>query len=317
MIWDMLLQIRETLKATPANHSVTVQLGDPEKSVPTRIKIDEKIQNADIYIALSNIPIAAPRQAMSILAPTAFSLSIDQDHALGLTHTERLELETYLPYALLPCFAATQQRTLAISHFAQTLDGKIATRTGDSRWIGNPENLTHAHRMRALCDAILVGARTLQHDKPQLTVRHVSGQNPLRVVIGNNSICELEHQDNQILQIRTQKISPDKSAVANPVADSSLLIPSAAGELDCAGILNALYLRNVRSVYIEGGASTTSAFLRQQALDQVQIHIAPRILGSGLTGFTLNEVDNMNSALQFHNPRFLPVGDEVMFVGEI
>ncbi|MEO1451963.1 MAG: dihydrofolate reductase family protein, partial [Bacteroidota bacterium] len=65
---------------------------------------------------------------------------------------ESVFITHYLPYALLALQAKKQQRAISIGHFAQTLDGKIATETGESRWIGNPENLTHAHRMRALCD---------------------------------------------------------------------------------------------------------------------------------------------------------------------
>ena len=86
--------------------------------------------------------------------------------------------------ALAPVLARRLGRAVAISHFAQSLDGRIATDEGDSRWIGDMDNRVHAHRMRALCGAILVGAETLRRDRPRLNVRHVEGRDPVRVVLG-------------------------------------------------------------------------------------------------------------------------------------
>ena len=105
MIWDTLLQIRETLMSTPASRSIIVKLGDSESGLPSGISIDETLEDADIYIVLDGNPMTTPPQAMTIQAPAAFSLSINRNHALRLSTTELTELETYLPYALLPCFA--------------------------------------------------------------------------------------------------------------------------------------------------------------------------------------------------------------------
>ncbi|HKW55660.1 MAG TPA: RibD family protein, partial [Stellaceae bacterium] len=90
-------------------------------------------------------------------------------------HTALLEL--YLP------FAASRGRPYAVAHLGQSLDGRIATAAGASRWVTGEEDLLHTHRMRALADAILVGAGTVRHDDPQLTVRRCAGDHPVRVVI--------------------------------------------------------------------------------------------------------------------------------------
>jgi len=74
-------------------------------------------------------------------------------------------------------------RGLAVAHIGQSLDGRIATENGESRWITGEADLLHCHRMRAIADAVLVGARTVRADDPQLTVRRCAGDNPLRVVI--------------------------------------------------------------------------------------------------------------------------------------
>nr|MBX2825392.1 RibD family protein [Gammaproteobacteria bacterium] len=294
--------------------------------VPADIRIDTIDPLADIVISLGEktepgitsdtTPETTPgtrTPGWAIAATEAFSIQTGQRSTLeqSLGSDELKTLTTYLPYALLPCFAARHQRTFAISHFAQTLDGRIATHNGDSRWVGNQENLLHAHRMRALCDAILIGANTLRRDQPRLTVRHVKGDNPLRVVIGNGAVCDNHECDDGMLHIQTRH-SPG-TCNANC---AHLSVPSAGDTLDCPAILQALYQRGIQSVYIEGGARTTSAFLQQQMIDQVQVHIAPRILGSGLSGFALGKIDAMNQAMDFRNPRFVPVGDAVMFIGE-
>ncbi|MEO0604067.1 MAG: RibD family protein, partial [Myxococcota bacterium] len=85
-------------------------------------------------------------------------------------------------------------RPYVVAHLAQSLDGCIALPAGESQWISGHEDLVHTHRLRALCDAVLVGARTVVHDDPQLTVRHVEGPHPLRVVLDPNGRLGPEHR---------------------------------------------------------------------------------------------------------------------------
>src|SRR5919106_1146383 len=83
----------------------------------------------------------------------------------------------------LPICSATRAHPIAVGHLGQSLDGFIATHAGESQYVTGPENLLHMHRMRALCDAVIVGAGTVAADDPQLTTRHVPGPSPLRVVL--------------------------------------------------------------------------------------------------------------------------------------
>ena len=87
-------------------------------------------------------------------------------------------LDLYAPV----CFAQPE-RGLTIAHLGQSLDGFIATASGDSYYVTGPDNVRHLHRLRALSAAIVVGAGTVARDDPQLTVRHVEGRNPVRVVL--------------------------------------------------------------------------------------------------------------------------------------
>ena len=173
------------------------------------------------------------------------------------------------------------ERPFTVSHFAQSLDGRIATDVGDSRWIGCDENLVHAHRMRALCDGILIGAHTLQTDRPALTVRHTEGPDPVRIVIGHAGDVDC-----------LERAGPSPILVVGDGSDASsaqverLALPRENGRIATATILRELYHHGIMSVYIEGGATTTSAFLAEGNIDVLQLHISPMIIGPGINSFS-------------------------------
>ncbi|MEQ9442257.1 MAG: RibD family protein [Cyclobacteriaceae bacterium] len=223
-------------------------------------------------------------------------------------------LATYMPYCFLPIRARQQNRAIAITHFAQSLDGKIATLDGDSKWIGNEDNLIHAHRMRALCSSILIGSHTLNYDHPSLTVRLVDGKNPRKVVL-----CSTE-SDFSSLKGNAKKPILIIGTGENPGlehAEYVQLPPDAEGKIPCPDILSLLYKKGLHSVYIEGGSTTSSSFLAQHSIDILQLHIAPLIFGSGLDSFTLPKITSVDEAVQFDRFYFKPIGDTFMFVGEM
>lgn len=221
-------------------------------------------------------------------------------------------INAYLPYCFLSLRARQMQRAVAISHFAQTLDGKIATLSGDSKWIGNQENLTHAHRMRALTDSILIGANTLNYDQPALTVRLVEGKNPQRIVI-----CSSDADFSSL-----QKQCKDDVIIVGTCEDPQIpqteffaFKANANGRVDCHELLRFLFKRGIYSVYIEGGATTTSGFVEERATDIVQLHISPLIFGSGINSFSLPQIAQVEEAIHFDSFFFRPMGDTFMFVG--
>lgn len=229
-------------------------------------------------------------------------------------------LKAYLPYCFNALIAKQRQQAVAIAHFAQTLDGKIATRSGHSKWIGNEENLKHAHRMRALCDAILIGRSTLCADRPKLTVRHVTGENPVRVVLGAKEAdfsCLFEASEDPVLLIsRCAGAETSVSELGNgKIAYHQL--PTANGRLHSQEILNYLYEQGIHSVYIEGGAVTTSNFIKDRAIDTLQLHLSPQIFGSGRQAIQLPEIQEVQESIRFSNFCFQAVGDTQMFVGQV
>ena len=222
-------------------------------------------------------------------------------------------IREYLPYALLAFTAKTLGRAVTVTHFAQTLDGKIATSSGHSRWIGNDENLLHAHRMRALCDGILIGKGTLEADQPALTVRHVAGPNPRRIVRAS-APCSFDSlrkgSSEEIWWVGAEDLDEEKHQV------KKLTVRTPAGISRCESLLETLFQQGIHSVFIEGGSSTTSEFLYQGLVDIMQLHLAPLVFGSGKTAICLPEIGEVGDAVQFSEHQYIPVGDAVMFVGK-
>ncbi len=221
---------------------------------------------------------------------------------------------TYIPYCFLSVRARQLERAIAITHFAQSLDGKIATLSGDSKWIGNEQNLIHAHRMRALCDSILIGSRTMNCDQPSLTVRLVEGDNPLRIII-----CSSEGD------FRSLQASADEKIIVmggeeDPCLENAEYVRFPAnpdGKISCSDILSYLYQQGIFTVYIEGGATTSSQFMKESMVDIIQLHISPMIFGSGVSSFVLPEINSVQEAITFQHYLFIPMGDTYMFVGEM
>lgn len=224
-------------------------------------------------------------------------------------------LQLYLPIVL-AAYRARQAGTVHVTgHLAQTLDGRIACQTGDSQWIGNPGNLRHAHRLRALHDAVLVGRHTVERDNPQLTVRHVRGDNPRRVVLNGSASCLRRARELAVFAGAGCLLVCNRRHVgAAPTATSEVLALDADhdGGVALPALLRALAARGLHSLFVEGGGRTLSGFLTQGHVDLLHLHIAPIILGSGVPGFVLPEVARLGDARRMHAQHF-DIDGELLF----
>ncbi len=219
---------------------------------------------------------------------------------------------SYVPYCFLSIHSKMRRRAISVSHFAQSLDGLIADSLGNSKWIGNHENLIHAHRMRALCDGIIIGSRTFKSDNPRLNVRYVKGPNPTRIIlgfIGNNIETTLAVNTDSILVFGGESKSKNTSVRFLPLKRKNKYINS----LD---ILKTLYSERIYSVYIEGGAITTSEFMSAGMIDICQLHISPMILGRGVKAMSNLKINKINDSIRFTRFSYIRTGKELMFVGE-
>ena len=185
---------------------------------------------------------------------------------------------------------------LVIGQLGQSLDGRIATRTGHSHYINGAAALTHLHCLRALVDGVLVGAGTVIADNPLLTVRHVPGGQPARIVLDPNgrvpNSARLWHGPGR-------RIVLQRGPIPRPEGVEILALPGAPAEPIAPGdILALLRTAGIARVLVEGGATTLSHFLAAGVLDRLHLLIGPLIIGSGLTGLTLPPIDHLDGAIR-------------------
>src|SRR5262245_43428325 len=212
-----------------------------------------------------------------------------------------------------PLLNGESEDTLIIGHVGQSLDGQIATRTGASRYITGSENLTHLHRLRALVDAVVVGASTVEFDDPQLTVRLVSGKSPVRVVIDPN--LRLPH-DRRIFTdgaVATLVVCAEDAPGAKKPHPAELVpVPRNGDYLPPGAIAEALRRRGLPRLLVEGGGITVSRFIQARAIDRLHVTIGPLFVGSGRPGIVLPGIDRMDQALRPATRRF-DLGVDVLF----
>jgi riboflavin-specific deaminase-like protein len=184
----------------------------------------------------------------------------------------------------LPICSATSVRPVTVGHLGQSLDGFIATPSGDSQFVTGDDNIVHVHRMRALCDAVVVGAGTVAADDPRLTTRLVPGPNPLRVVIDSGRRLTPTFRVFTDWAVPTlyicarSRVSPGETHMEGAVIAG---IDTGTPGDEAGQVLRLLRARGFARVFVEGGGVTVSTFLEANLLDRLQIAIAPVLIGNG------------------------------------
>ncbi|MHA1567226.1 MAG: RibD family protein [Alphaproteobacteria bacterium] len=216
-----------------------------------------------------------------------------------------------------PVLEQAAAKGLVLAHLGQSLDGMIATQNGASHYITGPGDLRHKHRLRALFDASVVGAGTVFHDDPQLTVRLVSGDHPLRVVLDADRRLRADYKlfgadGPPTLLICAQ----DMVGAGGPHGGAEVVgVPRLAGDkggLDLAAVVTLLKNRGCGAILLEGGGVTVSRFLRAGVVDRLHLTIAPLILGSGRPGLALPGVDHPDQGRRPVTRHFC-LGEDMLF----
>jgi diaminohydroxyphosphoribosylaminopyrimidine deaminase/5-amino-6-(5-phosphoribosylamino)uracil reductase len=259
-------------------------------------------------IVLSLKKISVPRKRVAVFF-------VDNEFRVEVLQTGQLNppaiefISSFISLCVMPAHAFKMQKAISVLHLAQSIDGRMATLNHNSRWISNSENLIYVHRMRALTDAILIGANTLMKDKPALTVRYVKGPNPVKVIVGNSAkhfTSILESRD-RVIHLVTIPVDERKGV-------ESIIMESVSGQIRPADILTQLYKQGISSVYIEGGAFTISAFIREKAADMINFYISPVIMGSGIS-IDFRGIDSVEDAICLQNCKFTPMGEGMLIRG--
>ncbi|HUQ51120.1 MAG TPA: RibD family protein [Gammaproteobacteria bacterium] len=218
--------------------------------------------------------------------------------------TIRPLLELYAPL----CAAGP----LTFAHLGQSLDGQIATASGDSYYVTGPDNVRHLHRLRALADAIVVGAGTVARDDPQLTVRHVAGANPVRVVLDPSARLDPDRRVFRDGAAPTLVVHAEGVGSRAPGNAEVLRVPHAGGRLALDALLARLHERGLSSVFVEGGGETVSRFVESGLIDRLHVAIAPLLTGRGRPGLTLAARDKIADCVRPAH-RVFAMGGDVLF----
>lgn len=165
---------------------------------------------------------------------------------------------------------------------AISLDGKISTRTGDSK-LSSSEDFIRLHKLRSKVDAILIGKNTVKKDNPLLTVRHIKGKNPIRIILDSKG--EISADSNII---KTSKKIPTIIAVSKTISKQNLqklskfpveVIISGEKSVNIKSLLKKLFAKKIKSILVEGGGTVNWEFVKQNLFDELVITLSPYLIG--------------------------------------
>ena len=193
-------------------------------------------------------------------------------------------------------------------HLAQTLDGYIATESGESRYISSIDNLEHLHMLRAISDVVLVGSNTVKFDNPKLTTRLVKGPNPMRVVIDKNDIIKnscnlLKNKDRKGFKVVSDKLKPNGKNIFS--------LPLKKDEFRITDIISLLKSLGNKIIFIEGGGNIISHFYRKKFLHRLHLCISPILIGRGINSFIIDKDVKINEA-KIKKISYIKMGKDIL-----
>lgn len=218
-------------------------------------------------------------------------------------------------------------RPFVLLKLAQTLDGRIATRNGHSQWITGEAARNRVHLMRSRADAVLVGIDTVLADDPRLTVRHVEGRQPRRIVLDSRARTPL---DARILNgeapatVCVTEAAPADRINALKQKGAEVLVVEGGdgggsgdegGGVPVGSLKSALGRAGIVTLMVEGGSRVAASFLRERAVDRIACFVAPCILGAGIPSIAGLELDDLSRTINLRDTRVERLGDDFLITG--
>ena len=212
--------------------------------------------------------------------------------------------------------------------FAASLDGKIATRSGDSQWISGEESRKYVHHLRYIHDAIMVGANTVIEDNPRLTCRYAGRggevkRQPLRVIVDGkgrtSAVAQVFNESGKALLVVDKKIAQEKKTAFSGVNVELMELPSKDGVIDLRKLMKNLGEREITSVLVEGGGVLQGLLFDQGLVDKVIAFISPVIIGGKDAVMTVagKGIETMADALRLERVTTERFGDDIMISGYV
>jgi diaminohydroxyphosphoribosylaminopyrimidine deaminase/5-amino-6-(5-phosphoribosylamino)uracil reductase len=214
------------------------------------------------------------------------------------------------------------KRPFVTLKIAQTIDGRIATVSGDSKWITGQEARVFAHKLRSENQAVLVGMGTVKADNPSLTTRHLKSNNPYRIVVSESMAfpksCKLiaNNKDHKTI-IATSKRSLAKYSKNKKTNGLTFweIKKSGKNRLNLGDLLQKAYAFGIHSILVEGGSQLATSFLKAKLVDKLVVITAPLFLGSGLNSIGNLEIGTIKNAIKLKNYSRFQCGTDQVFVG--
>lgn len=219
-------------------------------------------------------------------------------------------------------FSQRHQRPFVILKLAQSLDGRIATSTGDSKWISSDDCRRLVHALRSEVDAVVVGAETVRRDNPKLTVRHVKGRSPYRIVlVGKSPIPTTRHILSDNTDHKTIVAVTKSEALTQPLnrikkhGVDIWKLPGKGNQVDPKAFLREADRRSIRSILVEGGSAIATSFLQQKLVDKLILITAPRLIGDGQNSVGDLRISRIADSISFDRESRFELGGDQVFVG--
>lgn len=208
---------------------------------------------------------------------------------------------------------------------AMTLDGKIATATGQSKWITNETSRAYGYKLRDIYDGIMVGINTVIEDNPMLTARVDVGKNPIRIVVDSNLKIDINAnvvQDKSAKTIVATTDKADKDKILKLQAQNVDVIVVDKDEndkVDIEKLLNILGQQNICSILVEGGATLSGSFVAKKLVDKVYFFIAPKIVGGkeAKTPVAGTGILNLQEALALKDIQIEKLEEDILIIGRV
>jgi diaminohydroxyphosphoribosylaminopyrimidine deaminase/5-amino-6-(5-phosphoribosylamino)uracil reductase len=218
-----------------------------------------------------------------------------------------------------------EKRPFVVLKVASSLDGKIATYRGQSRWISGEESRKRVHALRACVDAVMVGAATAVADDPELTVRMVEGdvRQPVRVVVDSTlrlpATARLLAEGSELKTVvaTTAKAPQERRRAVEAMGRDVLVLPERQGRVDLSSLMARLAEMDVVSLLLEGGGELNASMVEEGLVDKVLVIIAPMLLGGGEAPTVLDGlgVGSIEEAWRLNELSFQKVGEDLHVEG--
>jgi 3,4-dihydroxy 2-butanone 4-phosphate synthase/GTP cyclohydrolase II len=214
-----------------------------------------------------------------------------------------------------------EDRPYVVAKLAQSLDGRVATSTGDSRWISGIEERRVTHGLRAAVDAVLVGVGTVLADDPQLTVRLVPGACPIRVVLDARlripTTARVLDEHAATCVYTTSSAPADKRVALRSLGAGVQTVPGSVGGVDLRVVLRDLRRTGVRTILVEGGARVVTSLLVDGLVDRAIVSVSPMILGAGRDAVGELGIRRVTEALRLADRTVHVAGEDLLIAGDL